>query len=107
MLDREERTELLALARRSIECCLARVGLPEFHPGSPGLRARSGAFVSLHNGRSLRGCIGMIFADCELYKVVEECAAGLQDAIESMREGLVLYDKDDRVVVFNPLYELQ
>jgi AmmeMemoRadiSam system protein A len=45
------------------------------------LLERKGAFVSLHRGEELRGCIGQLYPDRELYRIVQHCvlSAALED----------------------------
>jgi len=71
-----ERTELLALARGTLEHRLSGVPeRPDPVPGRfPGLQLPRGAFVTLHAQGRLRGCIGT-FRACEpLFRVVREMA---------------------------------
>ena len=61
----EPESEIVSLARRTIEHYVRnrRETVPEplFDPALP---ARAGAFVSLHRGGQLRGCIGTILPTC-------------------------------------------
>ncbi len=81
MLDDSDKTELLALARNTLETYFARNRMLDYTTSRPELLVRRGAFVSLHRGEELRGCIGQIFGDRELYLVVQHCAlsAALED----------------------------
>lgn len=72
---------LLRLARQALE---ERIGrhLPSTAPWVPdALRENSGAFVTLHKAKRLRGCIGYIEALKPLDETVRECAvaAALRD----------------------------
>ena len=82
MLDASARTELLKLARTALEEYFARGYVEEQTTSSEELSALKGAFVSLHRGDVLRGCIGQIYPDRELHKIVQNCAlsAALEDA---------------------------
>ncbi len=82
MLDDSDKHELLALARRTLESYFADGRIPEYHTTSPELLAPRGAFVSLHRGQELRGCIGQIVPDRELYHIIQHCAlsAALEDS---------------------------
>jgi AmmeMemoRadiSam system protein A len=82
-LDSESQTELLALARKTLEAYFATGAAPNLKSANPILIQKAGAFVSLHNGTELRGCIGQIAPDRELLKVVQECA--LSAAFEDFR----------------------
>ncbi len=69
-----ERRELLAIARRAVEAFLRDGRVPRESP-SPGiLTAPGAAFVTLHAGEALRGCIGYTEAAAPLYRTVQECA---------------------------------
>jgi len=63
-LNREQQLALLALARRTIAGALDGKGLPEADMagefGDPIFAEKCGAFVTLHAGGALRGCIGYI-----------------------------------------------
>ncbi len=73
MLSDGAKTELLSLARQTLESYIMGRGVPEYTPISRELSVRQGAFVSLHAGEILRGCIGQLGADEELYRVVQGC----------------------------------
>lgn len=82
MLDDSDKAELLKLARTTLETYLCENRIPDYRTTRPQLITRRGAFVSLHQGEELRGCIGQIFADRELYRVVQHCvlSAALEDS---------------------------
>jgi AmmeMemoRadiSam system protein A len=76
-LSKEEQAELLRLARAAIAAVIGADATVR-RPGAErsGLRTvLSGAFVSIHIGNDLRGCIGYPEADLPLASVVERCAA--------------------------------
>lgn len=81
MLSESERTFLLAAARNSLSCAVRRVGHDPAVPATARLKEARGAFVSLHLGDSLRGCIGFIDPIRSLVQTVEEAArkAGTAD----------------------------
>ncbi len=81
MLDHTDKADLLKLARITLEAHFATGETPAYHTSRPTLRERQGAFVSLHCGKELRGCIGQLYADRELYKIVQHCvlSAALED----------------------------
>jgi AmmeMemoRadiSam system protein A len=83
--------ELLALARSALESYLATGQVPAYQPGNPELRKGGAAFVSLHNGEELRGCIGLLSDEGELYRTVQRCA--LSAATEDMRFHPVTLDE--------------
>ena len=71
-LSEAQRQALLQLARAA----MARaIGVPSTLAASPAIAVRAGAFVSLHLGHDLRGCIGYLEADTPLIDVIERCAA--------------------------------
>ena len=74
-LTKEEKKELLHIARSSIEARLRGVPEPEFNVNSPGLLAERGAFVTLRRNGRLRGCIGVFSSQKPLYRTVAEMAA--------------------------------
>jgi AmmeMemoRadiSam system protein A len=74
------RQELLRRARTAIA---RAIGVEEAGPvllpsdqaqSSSAVTYRAGAFVSLHVGKDLRGCIGYLERDLSLIQVVERCA---------------------------------
>jgi AmmeMemoRadiSam system protein A len=73
-MDGDARKELLRIARETLECHLVDRPKPDYVPSTPALHQHSGAFVTLHNGDDLRGCIGFIQSDQELYRTVRQCA---------------------------------
>jgi AmmeMemoRadiSam system protein A len=82
ILDESAQRELLALARATLEGYVKTGRVPEYRTEHPELARRSGAFVSLHNGEDLRGCIGILSSDGELYRTVQRCviSAALEDS---------------------------
>jgi AmmeMemoRadiSam system protein A len=81
MLGSEEKRALLDLARRTLESYLTDETTPQYRFAGGALTERKGAFVSLHNGNDLRGCIGQLSPDAELCEVVQHCviSAALED----------------------------
>lgn len=73
-LAKQEKIELLSLARRAIETLLRERRVELVEPQSPELRRSGGAFVSLHREGHLRGCIGRILSSDPLYRTVQEMA---------------------------------
>lgn len=65
---------ILAYARAVVTAAAGRKPLP-LPPAEPAFREHAGAFVSLHLGGELRGCIGHIGADQSLGDVLQRCAA--------------------------------
>jgi AmmeMemoRadiSam system protein A len=92
MLD-TDKTELLKLARTTLETYLADGKIPPYQTSCAALLEQKGAFVSLHQGDELRGCIGQLVGDRELYKIVQHCA--LSAALEDTRFISVTRDEVD------------
>ncbi len=80
-LCREERRALLELARTAILRVVCRARLPNLSPFSGVLTQPAGAFVTLHHGGRLRGCIGRVEPSESLAETVAQCAiaAALKD----------------------------
>lgn len=71
-----DKKNLLRIARRTVEDVARSRALSDLEPQDygPGLLAKTGAFVTLRKGKSLRGCIGIFESDQPLYRVVQEMA---------------------------------
>lgn len=80
-LNEEEQRLLLSLARRSIAARLEDGPAPALDDAPPRLRRVQAAFVSLHRGHRLRGCVGMVAPERPLADTVAACAvaAATQD----------------------------
>ncbi len=74
MLDREESEALLRAARRTLEVFLKTGRTPDIQDAPKGLRQEAGAFVTLHKGEQLRGCIGTFTSDDPLLDTVQSMA---------------------------------
>ncbi len=90
-LDESARKELLKLARSTLVSYFAGGEIPDSHPGRTELHQRAGAFVSLHRGEYLRGCIGLIEPEGPVYRTVERCAVSA--AVEDFRFDPVTADE--------------
>jgi len=90
-LEEDDKVELLRLARTTLESYLSAGSIPQYHTSRPGLRVRAGAFVSLHNSGELRGCIGQLTADRELYRIIQSCSVSA--ATEDSRFLPVTHDE--------------
>ncbi|MCK4649334.1 AmmeMemoRadiSam system protein B, partial [bacterium] len=71
---KEEREELLKIARDSIKSFLTTKKPPRIETENPKLKQKRGAFVTLRRGEALRGCIGFIEPIFPLYHAISECA---------------------------------
>ena len=65
---------LLQIAREALACHFEGRILSKFQGSEPELSQKSGAFVTLHKGGQLRGCVGHIVSDKPLYETVAEAA---------------------------------
>jgi AmmeMemoRadiSam system protein A len=83
--------ELLALARNTLESYFTTGQVPAYQAGNPELLKGGAAFVSLHCGEDLRGCIGLLSDEGELYRTVQRCA--LSAALEDTRFKPVTLDE--------------
>ena len=91
MLNESDRDALLRLARKTLEAHFADESAPVCPASHKSLTEQKGAFVSLHRGAELRGCIGQLYPDRELSKVVQHCV--LSAAMEDMRFVPVAQDE--------------
>lgn len=91
VLNDSAKSELLRLARMTLESYLVTGNVPEYHTSRPELRSRSGVFVSLHKGEELRGCIGQLLPERELFRTVQRCAVSA--AVEDFRFVSVTADE--------------
>jgi len=109
MLNADEKAILLKLARATLEAYFASEDTPAVRTPSAALREPKGAFVSLHRGKELRGCIGQLVADHELYRIVQHCV--LSAALEDNRFIAVIRDelKDltIEISVLTPFHRVQ
>jgi len=73
--DAIERAALLGVARAAIRAAVKRAPPPPLPDLPPRLREPAGAFVSLHAGSALRGCIGSVTPEGSLAALVARVAA--------------------------------
>jgi len=97
ILEEDACQELLALARSSLEGYFTTGQVPAYQPGNPELLKGGAAFVSLHNGEELRGCIGLLSDELELYRTVQRCA--LSAATEDTRFNPVTLDEMPKLCI--------
>lgn len=74
MLLENQKKELLAIARKTLEIFLSTGKIPEFTIDDPVLNEERGVFVTLHKNGALRGCIGYILPIEPLYQAVSKMA---------------------------------
>jgi uncharacterized protein len=109
MLNDSDKRTLLTLARTTLEACFAQSTAPNLNALSAVLAEPLGAFVSLHGGENLRGCIGQIYPDRELYKIVQHCvlSAALEDTRFSPVTPEELPGLEIEISVLSPLRRIQ
>lgn len=104
MLNNEEKAALLKLARLTLKNYFSGEKAHPLDISSKALQAPKGAFVSLHRGEELRGCIGQLDSDRELYRVVQHCV--ISAAVEDTRFMPVtqgeIKDLEIEISVLNP-----
>ncbi len=74
MLDKEQKKELLKIARGTIEGYLKDGKTPEVKVKDETLKQKGGCFVTLNKNGQLRGCIGHFDADTPLFEIVSKMA---------------------------------
>jgi AmmeMemoRadiSam system protein A len=74
VLNKDQRKKLLAIARQAIESFVRDGKRAHFKEEDPALNEPCGAFVTLHEGGELRGCIGNMTANAPLYETAAEMA---------------------------------
>lgn len=79
MLTEDDQQRLLALARHALEARVRR-DLAPIAELAGRLASRCGAFVTIHNGEALRGCLGRVSCDTPLADVVVHLAAAVADS---------------------------
>jgi AmmeMemoRadiSam system protein A len=103
-----EKKLLLEVARRACTSAVERRDSPSDLPVSDALRRPGGAFVTLHRGSRLRGCIGQLPSREPLIEVVARCARGA--ALEDPRFSPVgleeIAEIDVEISVLSPLEEI-
>jgi AmmeMemoRadiSam system protein A len=109
MLDDSDKVSLLNLARTTLEVSFSQESTAAFQTDSPDLMEHKGAFVTLHRKGELRGCIGQLDPDRELYKVVERCAmsAAFEDARFPPLQQKELDDLDIEISVLTPFQRIK
>jgi len=81
-LSSDDRLALVEIARLAISSAILEKRIPDFPPYPPALSESRGAFVSLHRGGNLRGCVGQVENPGPLGDVVARAAinAALYDS---------------------------
>ncbi|HEX5215916.1 MAG TPA: AmmeMemoRadiSam system protein A [Vicinamibacterales bacterium] len=79
MFHSHDRHRLLGIARRSLEARVRRDGDPP-PEGGGALDTPCGAFVSIHRGDDLRGCLGRLERDWAIARVVAHLGRAVADS---------------------------
>src|SRR3989442_5465085 len=104
-----EQSELLALARRTLEHFFQTCSVLSYQPRHNLLQTGAGVFVSLHRGDQLRGCIGYLKADRPLFKNVIESvlAAAFHDPRFSRLQSEELFLLAIEISVLSPFTKVE
>jgi AmmeMemoRadiSam system protein A len=79
LIGSEDQRRLVALARYALEARVRRQPPPTLH-GDGTSTSTCGAFVSLHRGGTLRGCLGRIQIQASLEETIAQLAASVADS---------------------------
>ena len=79
MISEAEQLQLLSLARQALEARVAGSRPPEIACTGP-LALRCGAFVSIHSGDDLRGCLGRLTVDSPLGRTLVHLGGAVADS---------------------------
>ncbi|OHB70468.1 MAG: AmmeMemoRadiSam system protein A, partial [Planctomycetes bacterium RBG_16_43_13] len=74
MLTKDNRSELLSIAKESITGFVTNHTIPKFEIKSAPLKTPSGVFVTIHKNGELRGCIGYSEPIKPLWEAVRDTA---------------------------------
>jgi AmmeMemoRadiSam system protein A len=85
VFERDDRRRLLAIARRALEARVRGENDPALEGGAletrrGALEIQCGAFVSIHRGHELRGCLGRLGDDWPIARVVAHLGRAVADA---------------------------
>jgi MEMO1 family protein len=105
----QEKKVLHTIAAAAIEAGCTGQKMPSLPPLSETLREKRGAFVTLHKGNALRGCIGYIRAQKPLYQTIQEMAqaAAFQDTRFKPVTRDELKDITIEISVLTPLQKIK
>jgi AmmeMemoRadiSam system protein A len=106
-----DKTELLKIARNTIESYVRNRTIPPVNPAgfSQSLKTPAGAFVTLKADGQLRGCIGSFEPASPLYKVVQEMAiaSATQDSRFLPVQTKELKDIHIEISVLTPMIKIR
>jgi AmmeMemoRadiSam system protein A len=91
----EEKEKLRELALHAIRSRCLGIEMPDIEIDSPRLKEPGAAFVCIHRGGELRGCIGMIEARAPLWETVRRMA--VEAAVGDPRFCAVAADELDKI----------
>ena len=104
-LNTEQKSILMNIARETIGNVVNGKKSPDFDIKDPILNIKCGAFVTLHTGNHLRGCIGNIFSEISLWETIRNMA--VESALRDPRFPSVspseLKNIDIEISVLSPL----
>ncbi|MDP2941211.1 MAG: AmmeMemoRadiSam system protein B [Candidatus Omnitrophota bacterium] len=105
MLNKNQRKRLLEIARSSIDTYLKTGKKLEARETDPQLNQEMGAFVTLHKGGQLRGCIGNLVGRQPLYLTIRDMAveAAVADPRFPPVEAKELGDLEIEISALSPL----
>ena len=108
-LSEADRKSVLDLARQATVEAVCRKRPLEAIPNTGVFEQRCGVFVTLHAGKRLRGCIGVIEAKDPLGESIARCAASaaLEDPRFSPMQPEELQDLEIEVSLLSPLQRIQ
>lgn len=108
-LSEADRKAILELARQAVEEAVCRNRLLDRIPDTGIFERRCGVFVTLHMGKRLRGCIGVIEAKESLGYSVARCAvsAALEDPRFTRMLPEEMEDLEIEVSLLSPLERIQ
>jgi AmmeMemoRadiSam system protein B/AmmeMemoRadiSam system protein A len=106
-----DKNELLAIARKTLEKYISSNELPEFNTAdlSENIRSECGAFVSLYKNHELIGCIGRFVANEPLWNIVQQMvvASATMDSRFSRVTLNELKDIKIEISVLTPLKKIE
>lgn len=94
-LSAEEKEKLREIAFQAIRCRCLGEAMPVLAVDFPRLKEPAAAFVCIHKGKNLRGCIGMIEARMPLWETISTMA--VQAAFEDPRFCALANDEIDSI----------
>jgi len=108
-LSETDRKNILDLARQAVVEAVCRGRLPDNLPKTGVFEERCGVFVTLHVGKRLRGCIGVIESKDPLGESIVRCAASaaLEDPRFNPMQPEELQDLELEVSLLSPLQQIQ